>query len=94
MPGGIGVCILFQVGWKPFEGVRREMLCLIYRSLAAVGEWITAGARGEAATSKEVTGAIQRHTDDSLDSSGGTGDGGEVATFGLHFGNRVDGIYL
>lgn len=69
------------------------MLCLICRSLAAVGEWITVGARGEAATSKEVTVAIQRHTDDSLDSSSDAGDGGEVDTFGLHFGYRVDGIY-
>lgn len=50
--------------------------------LAAAGEWATAGVREEAATSTEATVATKGHIDDSLDSSGGAGGGGEVATFG------------
>lgn len=61
--------------------------------LAAVGEWISAEARQEAATRKEVTVAIQKHTDGSVASGGGAGSGGKVDTLGLHFGCRVARTY-
>lgn len=61
--------------------------------LAAGGEWITAEARQEAATRKQVPVAIQKHIDGSLASGGGAGSGGEVDTLGLHFGCRVARTY-